>query len=227
MYTHLAMASELDMIINLINEYYRLMANYLMDLLNGLGLDPFLTNLIANMIGALFFAVVAGGAWAIGKKMAARSAVATPTVKIPSRMKEPIDLATSSRGALLVERAGIETAIKRLTEFKTTGEIPNKEYTRLMSYYEDKLSKIDARLKKIEEKLELEKLKKEAEQITTPTVPSVPSVPAKTTETRPVPPTTPTKEPATFPELIESSPLIEEMIKSIDVIVKEFKKGEK
>ncbi|MGQ4914866.1 MAG: hypothetical protein ACP6IU_08970 [Candidatus Asgardarchaeia archaeon] len=227
MYSPLSMASELDTLINLINEYYQLGSKFVLDTLNSLNLgDQFLVNILANMIGAIVFAIFAGAAWFVGQKVASRrSTLVAQTVTIPKVTKEPIDIESSSRGVLLVERAAIESGIKSLTEFKSTGEISDEEYTRLMGYYEDKLKKIDKRLKKIEEELELEKLKREAEEIAAPSLPGVPSKPT-VPSVEPSKPTPSTAAPA-FPDVIESSPLIEEMIKSIDVIVKEFKKSEK
>ena len=213
--------------LNSASEYY---TKTLTGLLSSLNLSGVYLSLTMKLISAVLFALISFGIWKSVNHFVSSSEVIptpTPTPKTLPKTETGISISSLSEEGLLIEQKVVQTALDELISKQTS--LKSEEFTKLKSYYEKRLKLIMKQLEKVREKKELEAIKKAASLGTTPEevagktelpqpTTQVPT-PTLTTTSEQIP--TPKKE---FPDVIESSPLIEEMIKSIDTIVKEFKK---
>lgn len=215
--------------LNSASEYY---TKTLTGLLSSLNLSGVYLSLTIKLISAVLFALVSLGIWkSVDHFISPSGVIPTPTpapTTVP-KAETGISVSSLSEGGLLIEQKVVQTALDELISKQAA--LKPEEFTKLKSYYEKRLKLIMKRLEKTREKKELEAIKKAAALGTTPEeVMGKTELPQPTAQVPTPTPTptsaqipTPKKE---FPAVIESSPLIEEMIKSIDTIVKEFKKEE-
>ena len=208
--------------LNSASEFY---VKTLSSLLSTLNLSGIYLSLTMKLISAIIFAIVSFGIWKAIDHFVSSSEVITPVTPstVSPKPESGVSISSLSEEGLLVEQKIVQTALDELISKQDS--LKADEFTKLKTYYEKRLKLIMKRLEKIREKKELESIKKAVALGTTPeeitskseTPQPTPQLPTPTTQQIP----TPKKE---FPDVIESSPLIEEMIKSIDTIVKEFKK---
>lgn len=202
-----------NMIRNILEEQIiKQITDLLESTLLSLGLSENLLPLVIRILiaGGLFALVLVISHFLINKIVKPVVPPSAP-VSIPEVTKvevgEKLSLMDLSKNALTLELNIANFALGEIEKYKDN--LSEEEYLKIKGFYEEKAAKLRDRIEELREKEEIESLMREAEEI--PITP---------------PPTTIAESKVIEVSELAETPIIEDMLKRINMIVQEFKKEE-
>jgi len=202
-----------NMIRNILEEQIiKQITDLLESTLLSLGLSENLLPLVIRILiaGGLFALVLVISHFLINKIVKPVVPPSAP-VSIPEVTKvevgEKLSLTDLSKNALTLELNIANFALGEIEKYKDN--LSEEEYLKIKGFYEEKVAKLRDRIEELREKEEIESLMREAEEI--PITPS---------------PTTIAGSKVIEVSELAETPIIEDMLKRINMIVQEFKKEE-
>ncbi|MHA1506155.1 MAG: hypothetical protein ACTSR0_03070 [Candidatus Asgardarchaeia archaeon] len=216
--------SVVDQILNFLVIVYDLIRSFIVTIVQYIGVSPSLQYEVSVLISTILLFSSLTVVWIVIQKIRGRG-----RGKRVGRVVEQHPYIEFPLPALEIEEGRLEDTLNSITELRAEGKISEEDFLNLKEYYGGLLSEVRDRINDLREEWEITELKRKAGVITPVEKPVVPPAPPEVVPKPSVAPPgveyiqpLPTQERRA--EVIETSPLIEEMIRSIDSIVKEFKK---
>ncbi|MHA1596438.1 MAG: hypothetical protein ACTSYT_01650 [Candidatus Asgardarchaeia archaeon] len=216
--------SVVEQILSFLVMFYDLIRSFIVTIVQYMGISPSLQYEVSALISTLFLFLSLMAVWIAVQKVRGKR-----EGKKAERIVEQHPYIDFPLPALEIEEGRLEDTLNSITELRAEGKISEEDFLNLKEYYGGLLSEVRDRINDLREEWEIAELKRKAGVIAPVEGPVIPSAPSEAVSKPPVAPPSveyvqplPTQERRV--EVIETSPLIEEMIRSIDSIVKEFKK---